>query len=305
MALNEWSFADQLHWLRQFLSNSYFAAQDASCMDCIRASVQQSDWRKQAIGRQMTAHGNWLIAGALAQIVACNGPEGWQTMRRGLHWQFWGQWIDIETNCRYAPARRGRSWPLSATSIEEIGFVFLHAYAVREDELAAQTGEWLTWFLDDKGSRVWEWSWPVHSFFLEVYRRWTKRPIETPRTLPQLGPYGAAFAHWYDQARFGNALVAICDYHCERVMAELDDTVDEPHYLDYPERVIPLELLALRRQRQDEGLPFPDVSHPLVDTPWFRSFPETACPFSDPHLDEIQSYFPDLLKNAARSPVPN
>jgi hypothetical protein len=178
-------------------------------------------------------------------------------------------------------------------------FLFAHAYGTRDDELARIVGEWILWALDDKGVRQWGWTWPIHSFILEILRRWRHIAIQPPRVLPGLGAYEGIYGAWSDPPAFASALATACNYHCERACVEPDDESDQPSYYAYPEKVFPVEILALRRLRQDEGLSFPEVAHPLLDTVWWCSVPATPPDFSDPLLDEYRARFPNVLDAAS------
>jgi hypothetical protein len=301
MSSLEWNYADQLDELRRCICSDW-AAHCEGAIKRIRTNADQLDWRKQWISGEMDLYGQWLSAQGLMRIAVESSDEGRLLLCHGLQWRFWGYWIAIESNCHYSPARRGRSWPMGSLLIEEVGFLFLQAFATKCDDVAMQTGEWLTWYLDDRGLRGWDWSWPIQTFALAVFCRWQKRTITPPRTLPPLGPFEGAFKYWDHSAQFANALLEICDYHCQCVGTELTDDIDLPDFHRYPEQVLPVEILALRRLREDDGYSFLEIRHPLTETPWYRALVSSTFHSSNyPLLDEVRAYFPRILEVSAQA----
>lgn len=299
MALNRWEYERLLSELRSFLEESFRVKQHDNCLRSIREQLAAPNWRK-LFGGYIDEHTDWIIAKALSDVADGQVATGWSLLRSGLHWRYWNYWIGIETNCHSKPSRRGCSWPLGGILEEELGFLFCHAYGTWDDEIAQTVGEWLTWGLDDKGVRQWGWRWPIHTFFLELYRRTSGRSVTPPRDLPPMGPYQGVFDFWNSPSAFADAIHIVCDYHCERTVVEVNDESDEPNYFGYPEKMLPVEILAIKRMREEEGLEFPQTSHPLLDTPWWRTVPSTPAEFSDPLLDDVRSCFPLILSQAAR-----
>jgi hypothetical protein len=78
------------------------------------------------------------------------------------------------------------------------------------------------------------------------------------------GVYNDVLTHWNNDALIGEALVRICDYHCDNME---DDGGDwKPEFGEAPFDLIPLELLAIGRVRQLAGLTTPSINHPLANS---------------------------------------
>jgi hypothetical protein len=79
----------------------------------------------------------------------------------------------------------------------------------------------------------------------------------------EFGVYTGVFTHWNNDASLGEALVRICDYHCENMD---DDGGDwKPEFGEAPFDLIPWELLAISKVRKLAGLSTPSISHPLAN----------------------------------------
>ncbi len=59
------------------------------------------------------------------------------------------------------------------------------------------------------------------------------------------------------------AIEAACHYHCAR---SFEDPNGYPEFAWEPYNVFPVDILAIRRVRDDLGLGTPDVHHPLLDS---------------------------------------
>lgn len=105
------------------------------------------------------------------------------------------------------------------------------------------------------------------------------------------GVYNDVLAHWNDEVALGEALVRICDYHCENMD---DDGGDwKPEFGEAPFDLIPWELLAIGRIRQLAGLVMPTISHPLAK-PMMMQF-EKSAQIQDGTLTRVEAFYKQLL----------
>jgi hypothetical protein len=86
------------------------------------------------------------------------------------------------------------------------------------------------------------------------------RAGERPTVTPRLGPYHQLLMHWNGDGRlFGQQLAGLLDVHLQGVGSG-------GAFDDAPCRLYPVEVLAVRRVRDELGLGTPKVDHPLMFT---------------------------------------
>jgi len=100
-------------------------------------------------------------------------------------------------------------------------------------------------------------------FVLRLYQM--KSGIALPRTVMErdLGPYEAVLDHWNNTDTLGDALLAICDYHCGNME---DQGKWKPEFGIPPFDLLPSEILAIASMRKKLGLQMPVIQHSLLGT---------------------------------------
>ncbi len=88
----------------------------------------------------------------------------------------------------------------------------------------------------------------------------TLRAGERPTVTTRLGPYHEVLMHWHGDGRlFAQHLASLLDVHLQQLGS--GEAFDDP-----PCRVYPVEVLAVRRVREELGLHVAKVDHPLMFT---------------------------------------
>jgi hypothetical protein len=110
------------------------------------------------------------------------------------------------------------------------------------------------------------------------------RDIERPG-VASLGVYRAIFDSWHEPVDFASALLDACDYHLDH--ATYSDADKE--FLTAPYDLFPVDIVAIARVREKQGLPMPELDHPLMKTPLAKPPPNDVRPRMppDPLLDAV------------------
>jgi len=111
---------------------------------------------------------------------------------------------------------------------------------------------------------------------------------ELPKYKIQSKLYQRVEKYWDDEDKLAEVITDILDHHiilCLRKRGHKDEHEKYyPNYLFVPmweyTDIIPLEILALRRLRLDQGKSFPDIDHPLWNDDYTRVFDLAANNFS-------------------------
>lgn len=76
-----------------------------------------------------------------------------------------------------------------------------------------------------------------------------------------------------------------CDYH----LAQSVDAQEHRQFVWAPYDLFPVDILAIARVREKQGLPMPEVDHPLMQTPLAKPPPNDVRPHMppDPLLDAV------------------
>jgi hypothetical protein len=140
-----------------------------------------------------------------------------------------------------------------------------HAIATKEDGFADWCGRMmLANFTTGEGPYD-RWRRPFEPFMVHLFARWKKLPIP-PSALPcpPLGVYQELLDAWSKDQDFAAAVVTACDYHGEH---SVEERIAHAEFVSDPHNVFPAEILAVKRVREEEGLPWPTIDHPLLNTP--------------------------------------
>ena len=104
------------------------------------------------------------------------------------------------------------------------------------------------------------------------------------------GVYTEVLTYWNDDVSLGDALVRICDYHCENMDDDGEDW--KPEFGEAPFDLIPWELLAIGRIRQLAGLVMPAISHPLAKP--MMQF-EKIAQIQDETLTRVETFYRQVV----------
>ncbi|HZZ78383.1 MAG TPA: hypothetical protein VFE62_07680 [Gemmataceae bacterium] len=103
----------------------------------------------------------------------------------------------------------------------------------------------------------------LEPLLLALYGRWKNTEINWQNyPKAKLGIYQQVFNAWNDPTRLASILEQCCDYHMVRTS---DSDIHE--YSCSPYNIFPVEIHAIHRLRETEGLPMPTFAHVLMDSP--------------------------------------
>jgi hypothetical protein len=124
-------------------------------------------------------------------------------------------------------------------------------------------------------------------FILRLRQVMENKEQRTLNEEEDFGVYNGVLTHWNDEVALGEALVRICDYHCENM--DDDDGDWKPEFGEAPFDLIPWELLAIGRIRHLAGLVMPTISHPLTK-PMVMQF-EKSVQIQDETLTRVETFY--------------
>jgi hypothetical protein len=205
-----------------------------------------------------------------------NDSAGWEHLHRSYLYLTWSRRVRLA----FLDIKRGQK----IVFVSEFALLLAHAIAIKDDEFADFLGARLIRSLLDRDKRYNGWDLnPVEPFIAKLYARWRKKDIDKELAeLPTLPAYEAICNLWHDTDRISLALKDACDYHFARNEAG----ADAPEFYRSPYRWFPVEILAVLRLRQDEGLENSIPDHPIMKT-LFCDLPRQIFHESDPLLDKI------------------
>jgi hypothetical protein len=114
----------------------------------------------------------------------------------------------------------------------------------------------------------------VGVFMLHLFGSWQQIEVWMPeKEFMPLGGYKALLASWRteDASLFTAAALEACDFHTQISGDLIDGRIVDFWRLIY--RIYPVEILAVLRLREAQGLSLPPLPHPLMDGPLGRLYP--------------------------------
>ena len=146
-------------------------------------------------------------------------------------------------------------------------FVVLHAMSANQDDMGVWFGNRLTAALQRPTKAINGLTTvPLHLFALDLFARWRGSPLEYPGSAgARLAVYRDLLDSWDDDRAFADRLVAVADYHVEQAFDDSDDETQDFFHPLY--RLFPVEILAIKRVREEQGRSMPEIDHPLMQTP--------------------------------------
>jgi len=173
-----------------------------------------------------------------------------------------------------------------------------HAIATKEDTFADWCGRMmLNNFTTGEGLYD-RWFRPFEPFMVYLFARWKKLPIpHSALPCPPLGVYQELLDAWNSEQDFAAALVKACDYHTEH---SIEGRIAHAEFVRVPHNVFPAEILAVKRLRDAEDIPWPAVEHALLDTPLAQP-PATLPRVQNDLLDRVTNVVREVMPEGAPS----
>lgn len=263
-----WLLSKQIEELRVFASDG---EQRKVCVDKPIKDVRQLLRKKPTRFRELMGLvsgsfevlGGWW--GAVGAVTVLRGDvQGWGDIAHQLLLQSFSSWI------RHAWITRDQMWDKEVVSCSLMFGVephtLCHAIAMGNDSWAHPFGRHLLSNFRNfgRGDRVYFYTEALHPFVLKMFAKWVGEDLDfRPDVEKPLGRYHQIFDTWADPQRFGQAIVDICDYHCEQCF----DGPGYPMFVYPPYNIFPVEIISLLRIRRVLGLDTPTIAHRLLDSP--------------------------------------
>lgn len=212
----------------------------------------------------VTLAGELMTAGAIG--VVGGDTRSWEVLRRGFLYDAWA------ARFRHAFIAFDRSYDqprnpaTAALFIGKEALTLCHAIATADDDFAHAFGAHLlaTFEKTAGGDKLYFYNEPFFPFVLKLYSVWVGQEIEFRADVSDpLRRYRQVFDHWHSPSDLGNALLDLCDLHCEEAV----DNGGAAAYAFHPYNVFPVEIMAVLRIRRLLGLETPEISHQLLQTP--------------------------------------
>ncbi|TKD03380.1 hypothetical protein [Polyangium fumosum] len=212
--------------------------------------------------------GNWYAQHGMFDVL--NGRvESWAHLDRVLQYNWWDTRIDP-----------------GGTHVLDAAHTLAHALVFGEERMAAWLAARMIRSIDDKAFGSWDLS-PFAVFMLELWHRYagTPRPELDRQGIARIGVYRSVLDTWNDGQGFVTALLNACDYHLDE--AVYSDANKE--FLTSPYDLFPVDILAIAAVRAKQGLPMPELDHPLMQTPLAKLPPNNTRPRMppDPLLEAV------------------
>jgi hypothetical protein len=189
-----------------------------------------------------------------AYRVLTKDQGGWEDIQRAFLYQVWDARIVFAQYDKHI-----------AKCVGLPEFPWLHAIVARQDAWADWFGERIVGSFRSRTRAVEGWEeGRLGAFCLKLYAKW--RTVDLGgRNLPLIEVYQRVFDSWNDQDGLALALRGACDFHVENSVDDDPDGVWD--FLRPLYRLFPVEILAIKRVRLEQGLPMPDIDHALMQTP--------------------------------------
>jgi hypothetical protein len=204
--------------------------------------------------------------------------EGWKAIQRSYLFLTWSRRIRLA----FLDAKRGQKFAYRS----EFALLLAHAIVIRDDAYADFLGGRLVGALVSGDKRITGWDLtPFEPFMVRLYAHWRGSTVASAKTTTAESEiYNALFRHWRNGDDFSRALMDACDYHLNRIAPTSGN--DLPEFEHVPYCWFPVEILALRRIRQEEGRETPLPDHPLMKTE-LAKVPESLPAVHDELLDKV------------------
>lgn len=213
----------------------------------------------------------WHYWKALLQL-AQEDEAGWKSLS---HWCAWSE-IKLQIYCWKRGTRNFDNMFLSNIDDAVIFVLF---------GIAAKHTTFLKWF----ASQLVEWlpleeAWEKWDLLIPYTARLLGKElgfeVDTEALEYDLGPYQELFDNWDSPWKTAGAIGEVCDYHnVAREKCNRDDFSVDAHFNDRIMISIPLDVIALARVRERQGLKTPKVEHPELRVPFFPAPAKLKFPY--------------------------
>jgi len=285
---DSWSLKRALKLLVEWVPNQKTFQIDSSIesLEKILAG-EELEYPIMEISSRLAYMGSWHGSSGCLRILE-GDSDGWRDIQGAL--RFWTSSAQIMVRARQL---KGQGHFLRTNAV----LCLAHSIAVREDSLADWLGQSLLTDLGEGGLYAYDWSdSPLQLLMIQLYANWRNIDLDiASRGIGSLEPYDQLLAAWESPGEMVQALESACDFHCLRSPYGPDRMENEFVYPPYD--LFPAEILAIRRLREDEGLPTPEIEHKLLDSP-FSTLPDPIPEFEyellDRALDHARQELPGL-----------
>jgi hypothetical protein len=223
-----------------------------------------------------------------AARILSSQEDGWTIMRTSLEYSSWV--VRIQRGL-FSVGRISKghnfSFPqnLSARCLA-------HAMSVHYDSFADLCGRIMVSFDENDNNLYNHWFMPFEPFMVKLFATWKAIHKGASVLNPPVNTvYDNVFASWEDEPLLSKALYNICDYHVEH---SVEGKHAHAEFVVPPYNLFPIDILAIKRVREDLKLSWPSVSHPLLETPLARPPIASTIPNNE-IIDRLQTVVPQVL----------
>lgn len=185
--------------------------------------------------------------------------NGWGDLQLSFLYRAWPT--------RFVLARQTAGLSKAKLQVHEHLLGFAHALAIRDDSFADIQGPTLLESLRGGNERYQGWKNRAFEIFIvKLYAILRKLPFEVNESFDcHLGVYQQVFDKWHSPTSLANVLYDACEHHWQETNdADLLGHIGAFSWSPYGS--FPVDLLAIRRVREDLGLETPEIDHPLTNT---------------------------------------
>lgn len=246
------------HWLsqsdRMAAQELEYLEEDLSC-DSLEGLANVSD----SLGILAACHG---IQG---EVAICGGDTfGWEEVSRAMLYRYWGLMLRAKGFSKTSFLQGIRSVPNLTNQLSSAGCLLAGFIAADRHDLAESVADVLFGMLTIDGA--------IDSGYLkdrrfEPFMLWLYS-IYSGGTAPvliesmNLGIYQKVIDNWTDEQRLVGVLEEVCQYHLTN--SEDKGGAWDPEFKNPPFDLLPLEIIAIFKVRQQIGLISPAVTSPLL-----------------------------------------
>jgi hypothetical protein len=208
-------------------------------------------------------------------------------MQRTYLFLTWSRRVELA----YLDAKIGQTFTL----IRGIPLLLALAIVLRDDTFADWLGGWLikAFVADDKRIIGWDVT-PFEPFMVKLYALWRGISVAGAKAKTAgCDVYNAIMQQWQNSDAFPELLANACDYHLGRISPEEEN--DYPEFEFVPYCWFPVEILAIKRIREEQGLSTPLPDHPLMQTAMGnvpRNLPRAKDELLDSVIAKVRSELP-------------
>jgi hypothetical protein len=246
------------HWLSQ---SGGIVAQELEYLeeDLACDSLEGLDNVSDSLGMLAIFHG---IQG---EVAICSGDiSGWDEVSRAMTYRYWGLMLRAKAFSKTSFLQGIRTVPNLTNQLSNAGCLLAGFIAADRHDLAESVADVLVGILTVDGAADSDYlkERRFEPFMLWLYSVYSGGTAPFLIYSMNLGIYQKVIESWADEQKLAGVLEELCQYH----LANSEDKGGawDPEFKNPPFDLLPLEILAIFKVRQQIGLTSPAVTSPLL-----------------------------------------